>query len=376
MDSGSMGAKASDKTAVVNSYSHPRMEVTVLKLPPTLRSKLLGSGFRTVGDLKGISAVQLARDAQLMHEEALQVLKSLPRVSSASGSALAGAQTAFEILQQERAQTMISTMCEEFDTLLAGGICPKAVTEICGMPGIGKTQLGMQLSVSVQTPSELSGADGEALYIDTEGSFMVERLVEMVNGWLEDVRQAAACSKKPEAERAASRLSRDEALANIHYVRVHDHTEQIAVINTLDNFCREHRRVRLVVIDSVTFHFRQDFQDMALRTRLLNEMSMKLMNVSEMRNVAIVLINQVTVKKMGAVGDKRNSAAMIVPALGESWSHACTNRLVLFWMDDGRYAHLYKSPSLKAGMAPFSVTSKGIRSARESRKRPHPDYNE
>ena len=43
------------------------------------------------------------------------------------------------------------------------------MTEFCGVPGIGKTQLGMQLCVNVQRPTELGGRGGAAIYIDTEG---------------------------------------------------------------------------------------------------------------------------------------------------------------------------------------------------------------
>ena len=38
---------------------------------------------------------------------------------------------------------------------------------------MGKTQVGMQLAVDVQIPAALGGNEGEAVYIDTEGSFMV-----------------------------------------------------------------------------------------------------------------------------------------------------------------------------------------------------------
>ena len=37
----------------------------------------------------------------------------------------------------------------------------------------------MQLSVDVQIPSCFGGNDGHAVYIDTEGSFVVERLVDI-----------------------------------------------------------------------------------------------------------------------------------------------------------------------------------------------------
>ena len=40
--------------------------------------------------------------------------------------------------------------------------------EFCGIPGIGKTQLGMQLAVDVQIPVAFMGLGSEAIYIDTE----------------------------------------------------------------------------------------------------------------------------------------------------------------------------------------------------------------
>ena len=46
-------------------------------------------------------------------------------------------------------------------------------------------------------------------------------------------------------------------------------------------------QVRIVVIDSVTFHFRQDFEDLALRTRVLSGLSLKLMKIAKTYNLAV-----------------------------------------------------------------------------------------
>lgn len=45
--------------------------------------------------------------------------------------------------------------------------------------------------------------------------------------------------------------------------------------------------MKLVVFDSITFNFRQDFEDMAGRTRLLANMAQKLMAVAENYDVAV-----------------------------------------------------------------------------------------
>ena len=55
----------------------------------------------------------------------------------------------------------------------------------------------------------------------------------------------------------------------------------------LPSFLQQHPRVRLVVIDSITFHFRQDFADMAARTRQLAQMAQALMQLAGRQEVAV-----------------------------------------------------------------------------------------
>ncbi|KAF3960700.1 hypothetical protein CMV_014599 [Castanea mollissima] len=141
-------------------------------------------------------------------------------------------------------------------------------------------------------------------------------------------------------------------LENIFYFRVCSYTEQIALINYLDKFISEHKDVKIVIVDSVTFHFRQDFDDMALRTRLLSGMALKLMKLAKDFSLAVVLLNQVTTKYI-------DGSFQLTLALGDSWSHSCTNRVILYWNGNERYAYIDKSPSLRSASAPYSVTSKG-----------------
>lgn len=54
---------------------------------------------------------------------------------------------------------------------------------------------------------------------------------------------------------------------------------------------------------------------------------------------------------------------------GDSWSHSCTNRIILYWNGDERHAFIDKSPSLKSASAPYSVTTRGIRNSTPSSKR-------
>lgn len=124
------------------------METISLPLPPTLRGKLLSAGFRTAVDFQGVRPVELARDANLSHEEALYVLGLVPGAYGRDlDTSLAGAKSAWELLADEKTRKKISTLCPEFDRIIGGGIVAKEVTEICGVPGVGKTQIGYTMTV-------------------------------------------------------------------------------------------------------------------------------------------------------------------------------------------------------------------------------------
>jgi hypothetical protein len=69
-----------------------------------------------------------------------------------------------------------------------------------------------------------------------------------------------------------------------HFLRVINNRKSLLRITKAVLFPLQ---IRLLIIDSVTFHFRQDFDDMALRTRVLNGMSQKLMTLAERHDLAV-----------------------------------------------------------------------------------------
>jgi RecA/RadA recombinase len=66
------------------------------------------------------------------------------------GYCLAGAQTALAVLLQQQQIPGISLSASSLDSMLQGGVKLGTVTEFYGVPGVGKTQLGIQLAVNVQ----------------------------------------------------------------------------------------------------------------------------------------------------------------------------------------------------------------------------------
>ncbi|XP_053131078.1 DNA repair protein RAD51 homolog 3 isoform X2 [Hemicordylus capensis] len=289
-------------------------------------------------------------------EEALEILQVLRRGDGA-GPAGAPARkcTALELLEEEQGRCAIVTFCSAVDGILGGGVQLTKITEICGAPGVGKTQLCMQLAVDVQIPECLGGLAGEAVFIDTEGSFMVDRVVDIAAACIQHCQLVAKMHPEEEHHAALQTFSLEEILSRIYYFRCHDHVELLAQLYLLPSFLSEHSKVRLVVLDSVAFPFRHGFEDFSLRTRLLNGMAQQLISIANSHTLAVVLTNQMTTR-IGQAG-----SSSLVPALGESWGHAATTRMVLHWEKRQRFATLFKSPSQKEATVPFCITPHGFR---------------
>ncbi|XP_051144688.1 DNA repair protein RAD51 homolog 3 [Andrographis paniculata] len=344
-----------------------RMEVSSLPISPSQRGKLISAGYTSVASVTYVSPSTLARDLKISEDEAVGILRvasrraGLDKIENGNPAIMNGAQTAWDMLNEEQSSVCITTSSSNLDEILGGGIHCKEVTEIGGVPGIGKTQLGIQLAVNVQIPSDYGGLGGKAIYIDTEGSFMVERVLQIADACAVDMLEYNNILRRDSEAFQVNKQSRD-FLDSIFYFRICTYTEQIAVINYLEKFVSEHNDVKLVVIDSITFHFRQDFENMVTRTRLLGEMALKLMKLAKKFNLAVVLLNQVTTKY-------NEGSFHLTLALGDSWSHASTNRIILYWNGNERYAYIDKSPSLRSASASYSVTAKGIRNSTPNCKR-------
>jgi RecA/RadA recombinase len=58
----------------------------------------------------------------------------------------------------------------------------------------------------------------------------------------------------------ASNITKETLLERIHVFRAHDVTEQMAIINHLSSFLKLKTKVKIIVIDSIAFHLRQDLR--------------------------------------------------------------------------------------------------------------------
>lgn len=347
-------------------------EISTLDLAPSMCDLLLRNGFRIVDDVVCLKPYELAKEMSISPTEAASILKSInnvnnPAESSASVSAL-------ELCRKANVQRPIITFCKTLDKMLGGGVQIGQLTEFCGVPGIGKTQLGIQLALDAQIPEVFTGNGGESIYIDTEGSFMVERVAEMAQALSDHMaRIAKRVGAGPDSHHvraAAVNLTADRLLQGIHVFRAHNQVEQMCIINSLAAFMKTHTNIKLIVLDSIAFHFRQDLQEVSSRSRILSTLAQTLNQLAFDHNLAVVTINHITTRvTSGASGNNSGSSggvstSRIVPALGEQWSHCVANRVMMFWQQNSvRTACLIKSPSRPQGVAQFTINKHGIRDA-------------
>ena len=388
-----------------------------LPYKPSIVVQLNRNGYRTTKDILNSTPIQISEDLKISLQDALNIIRTAEEKER--GNDLKpedfASHSALNMLKKKKKN--IVTFCKDIDTGLfgGGGVPVGEMTEFCGVPGVGKTQMSMQLAVNVQIPPFYGGLGGACVYIDTEGSLMVERLEEMANAMLERLKQLQQYRRKQKQRKtngnntngntnensingnnntlsSSSKSSRkkrtddiditiESILSNIHVFRVHDYAEQLAVVKMLPTFLNDHSNVQLIVMDSVAFHFRHGFDDMAKRSRMLSQMSQDLNKMATDYELSIVVVNQVTTKfKFGNSNNNNNKnndnitnnnnngggGAILIPALGESWSHAATNRVELFWNQGIRNAKLVKSPSQKVNTVTYAVTKDGIRRSSKS----------
>ncbi|KAM9321222.1 DNA repair protein RAD51 homolog 3 [Gastrophryne carolinensis] len=328
-------------------------ELGSFPLAPPVRCRLVAAGFHTLQDVIDLPASEVARESGISEDAAQEALKIIKRQSEINLSQ-SPKFTALDLIEQEQAQGAVITFCSTLDEILGGGVPLGKITEICGPPGVGKTQLCMQLAVDTQIPECFGGIGGEVVYFDTESNFMVERLVDIANACVLHCSLITQAHQDENHRTAMHMFTVNHILSHLYYFGCQDYSELLAHINILPDFLAQHSKVKLVVIDSIAFPFRCDLEDLSLRTRLLNTLAQKLISIADHHRLAVVLTNQMTTK-IGA------SESFLVPALGDGWGHAPTNRLILQWEGMQRCATLYKSPSQKENTVYYKITQHGFR---------------
>jgi len=311
---------------------------------PSTAQKLQDAGYATIEAIAVASPSELAGAAEIGEATAGKIIGEARQAAD-----IGGFETGDSVYERRLKIIKLKTGSEELDRMLGGGVETQAITEFYGEFGSGKTQIAHQLAINVQLPPEKGGFSGCVIIIDTENTFRPERIAQMVAGIPRE-------EDEPE-------YSADDFLKNIHVARAYNSNHQMLLMETANDLVNQlaetDRPVRLLVVDSLTAHFRAEYVGrgtLADRQQKLNKHMHDLMRFSDLQNAAVMVTNQVMSKPDAFFGDPTR------PIGGHIVGHTATFRIYLRKAKgEMRVARLIDSPSLPESEAAFAVTEQGIK---------------
>ena len=249
-----------------------------------------------------------------------------------------GFKSADKIWEKRKTLNRLTTGSQNLDDLIGGGIEPGALTELYGEYRTGKTQLVHQLCVNVQLQYEQGGLEGNALYIDTEGTFRPERIIQMAS---------------------ALDLDYNEILKKITVGRAYNSDHQILLIEEASRIIEE-KNIKIVVVDSLIGHFRSEYigrGTLAIRQQTLNSHIHDMLRLSEVFDeLAVVFTNQVSSRPDVFYGNPTTHTG------GHIVAHGATIRIFLRkGKGEQRVAKVVDAPNLPESDTVFSITEDGIK---------------
>ncbi|XVF48818.1 hypothetical protein PTKIN_Ptkin03bG0219000 [Pterospermum kingtungense] len=233
----------------------------------------------------------------------------------------------------------ITSGSSELDKILEGGMETGSITEIYGEFRSGKTQLCHTLCVTCQLPLDQGGGEGKAMYIDAEGTFRPQRLLQI-------------------AERFG--LNGADVLENVAYARAYNTDHQSRLLLEAASMMVE-TRFALVIVDSATALYRTDFTgrgELSARQMHLAKFLRSLQKLADEFGVAVVITNQVVAQVDGSA---IFAGPQIKPIGGNIMAHASTTRLALRkGRGEERICKVISSPCLAEAEARFQISPGGV----------------
>lgn len=330
-------AKSNEEKEIKEETSTDLKLTDIPGIGPGIAMKLEAAG---VYDLMGLAVMspsalaELAGVGEAIARKAIQAARGMMKLGFITGD---------EFAKRREDICYITTGSENLNKLLGGrGIETRAISEAYGSFGSGKSQLGFTLAVNVQLPKEQGGANGKAVIIDTEGTFRPQRIRQIAEG----------LGAQP-----------DKVLKNILVARAFNSDHQILLIDKINELIKEGEPIKLVVIDSLTAHFRAEFTgrgELADRQQKLNRYLHNLMKMAEQHNLAVYVTNQVMANPGMMFGDPTT------PVGGNIVGHMSTYRIYLRRGKAGsRVAKMIDAPNLPENETMFFLTEKGIKDQEE-----------
>lgn len=292
--------------------------------------KLASSGFEDV------MSVAVATPGELVDASGVSEAVARKMIKAARDALDMGFQSGTDMLRKRENVKKISTGSASFDAMLDGGFETGAITEAFAAYGAGKTQIGHALAVNCQ----LAEPGAVAVYIDTENTFRPERIVQFAKG---------------------AGLDPKKVLQNVKVARAFNSDHQMLLAEKVEDLVKQGLKVRVVIVDSLTAHFRAEFVGrgtLAERQQKLNKHMHVLAKFADMHNACVYVTNQVMAKPDQFFGDPTEAIG------GHIVGHNSTFRIYLRRGKKGtRVAKLVDAPNLADAECVFVIEEDGLKDA-------------
>ena len=309
---------------------------TIDEIGPATKDRLEQAGFKSIKDLVVRGPNDVSENTGMEIEKSIYLCNKARIRLEDLGIIDKSFISATKLYDKRKKEERISTGSKNLDDLFEGGIESKAVTEIYGEYGTGKTQICHTLCILVQQQRKFKGrSDNKALYIDTENTFRPERIVSIA---------------------LARKLDPDRALENIIVAKAYNSAHQELIIEETGPII-DSNNVKLLVVDSAVAHYRSEFLGRATlseRQQRLNKFMHMLVRIAEMYAVAIVATNQIQSSPDAVFGEAFR------PTGGHVVAHTSTYRVFLKRAGKNRIARMVDSPYHPEREVLFTLNEQGV----------------
>ncbi|XP_077366451.1 DNA repair protein XRCC3 isoform X2 [Festucalex cinctus] len=283
-----------------------------LDLHPRIISAVDKAGIRSVRAVLCMSGPDLQRLTSLSAADVRRLLTA--------AALLCRPRRPLPVLAAGESELRLSLGCPVLDGLLRGGLPVGGITELAGESGAGKTQLALQLCLSVQYPLCHGGLDSGAVFVCTEDVFPSKRLQQMIR------EQSRLRADVPPHVGAGLRFG-----DRIYVEHAADLTSLQSCLRRRVGLLLARRLVRFVAIDSVASLFRSEFglADWLERSKQLLSLSSTLHHLCRQFDSAVLCVNQVTDIFSGSQEYTGPPSSRVSPALGLAWANQVMVRLMM-----------------------------------------------
>lgn len=301
---------------------------------PQLKDRLRKAGFESINDIVTCGDANVISKVTGLDPRICKGIYESARALTEKETILhTPIQTASDIQKIRVKLRSISTGSRNLDKLFGGhGIETCAVTQLYGESAAGKTQLCHYLCIMVKQRRVAGGLNGKACYIDTEGKFRSERIIEIAN---------------------ARGLESEEILQNIIVERPQNVTEQELILEKVKtNIVSQN----ILIVDSVINHYRAEYSelsDLPEKQKRLFKFMHDLQEISQTDHIAVVVTNQVQTGLSSHIDAAK-------PMGGNVLSHTSTYVVQLRMSGENRTAKMVSSPYHPYSDAKFTICEHGI----------------